>query len=57
MNLRIQRAMEMLRSEDSTITEIAFAVGFKDSNYFTRQFRKIVGIPPRQFKSRDCRMR
>ncbi len=51
MRLRIQRAMEMLQKPDRTITEIAFAVGFNDSNYFTRQFRKVAGIPPRQYRT------
>ncbi|MDF7799065.1 AraC family transcriptional regulator [Pontiellaceae bacterium B1224] len=50
MRLRIQRAMEMLTKSDSTITEIAFTVGFNDSNYFTRQFRKVAGMPPRQYR-------
>jgi AraC-like DNA-binding protein len=51
MRLRIQRAMEMLQKSDHTITEIAFAVGFNDSNYFTRQFRKVNGLTPRQFRT------
>jgi AraC-like DNA-binding protein len=50
MRLRIQRAMEMLQKSDRSITEIAFAVGFNDSNYFTRQFRKVTSLPPRQYR-------
>jgi AraC-like DNA-binding protein len=53
VRLRIQRAMELLRQTDATITEIAFKVGFNDSNYFTRQFRKAIGIPPRQFRTEN----
>jgi AraC-like DNA-binding protein len=53
MRLRIQRAMELLRQSDSSITEIAFKVGFNDSNYFTRQFRRVVGMPPRQFRQQQ----
>ncbi len=48
--LRIQRALEMMRSTDMTITEIAFSVGFNDSNYFSRQFRKNTGMTPSQYK-------
>ena len=29
---------------------IAFEVGFRDANYFTRQFRKRHGLSPRQFR-------
>ncbi len=50
-SLRIQRAMEMLHKSDRQITEIAFASGFNDSNYFTRQFRKVTGMSPRQFRA------
>ncbi len=50
VRLRIQRAMEMLRNTDLAITEIAMEVGFNDSNYFTRQFRRVVGTTPRDFR-------
>lgn len=50
VRLRIQRAMEMLRNTDLPITAIALEVGFNDSNYFTRQFRRVVGLPPRSFR-------
>jgi AraC-like DNA-binding protein len=55
MRLRIQRAMNMLHKSDCTITEIAFAVGFSDSNYFTRQFRTITGRSPSQFRKQHNR--
>ena len=38
------------RAED--FTEIAFEVGFNDSNYFTRQFRKTTGLSPRDYRMR-----
>ncbi len=51
MRLRIQKAMDMLRNSNLTITEIAMEVGFNDSNYFTRQFRRAVGTTPRDFRT------
>lgn len=50
MRLRIQKAMEMLRNSSLRITEIALEVGFNDSNYFTRQFKQVVGESPRDFR-------
>lgn len=50
VRLRIQRAIDMLRNSDLTITEIAFKSGFNDSNYFARQFRKATGKSPRQLR-------
>ena len=49
---RITRACGMLRHTDKRITEIAFEVGFNDSNYFTRQFRKATGFSPRDYRLR-----
>ena len=52
VRLRIQRAMELLRNTDLTITEIALETGFNDSNYFTRQFKRICDAPPSTFRRR-----
>jgi AraC-like DNA-binding protein len=47
---RIQHACSLLRHTELTVTEIAFDVGFNDSNYFTRQFRKLTGHAPREYR-------
>ena len=51
VRLRIQRAMEMLHNTDLSVTEIAMEVGFNDSNYFTRQFRKINDLSPTAYRN------
>lgn len=48
---RIQEATKLLRTTDRSITDIAFDIGFSDSNYFSRQFRKAIGLSPRQYRS------
>ncbi|MEO5913279.1 MAG: helix-turn-helix domain-containing protein [Luteolibacter sp.] len=50
---RINRACLLLRNTDRRVTEIAFDVGFNDSNYFTRQFRKVTGFSPREYRLRQ----
>ena len=50
VRLRLQRSMELLTESALSITEIAFQTGFNDSNYFTRQFKRLVGIPPSTFR-------
>ena len=50
---RINRACSLLRNTDRRVTEIAFDVGFNDSNYFTRQFRKGTGLSPRAYRLRQ----
>lgn len=55
LQLRLQHAARLLRQSDMTITEIAFATGFNDSNYFTRQFRQRFRISPRQWRQQRAR--
>ena len=40
----------MLRFTDKTIEQIGCEVGFSDTNYFTRLFRKIEGITPGEYR-------
>lgn len=47
---RITRATELFREKDVPISEAAYRTGFSDSNYFSRQFHKITGLSPREFK-------
>lgn len=50
ISIQLQRAADLLRLTDHSITEIAFLVGFKDSNYFSRLFRKRMKVSPREFR-------
>lgn len=50
VQLRINRAASLLRHTDQSVTEIAFQVGFTDSNYFARQFRKQLGTTPSAYR-------
>lgn len=51
LQFRINRAAALLRRDDSkSVTEIAFEAGFGDSNYFARQFRRIMGTTPRAYR-------
>jgi CheY-like chemotaxis protein len=47
---RVNQAKRLLREGAQTITEIAHAIGFPDSNYFSRVFRREVGVSPKQFR-------
>jgi len=48
--IRVERAAELLRGTDRTITEIAFEVGFVDSSFFAREFRKLRDYPPSAYR-------
>jgi AraC-like DNA-binding protein len=55
IQLRVNRGASLLRRTELTVTEIAFQVGFSDSNYFTRQFRKLIGVTPGQYRRQYVR--
>jgi AraC-like DNA-binding protein len=48
---RIQRASLLLRQSETRITEVAYDCGFRDSNYFSRQFKKFTGLSPRAYRA------
>src|SRR2546426_4648811 len=43
---RIERATEMLKQPELSLSEIALAVGFSDHSHFARHFRRLVGMTP-----------
>lgn len=47
--IRLNKSIELLKSSDMSISEIAFAVGFKDSGYFSKCFRKKYDQTPREY--------
>jgi AraC-like DNA-binding protein len=47
---RIRKARELLLSSADTITAIAGQVGFNDSAYFSRVFRKHTGQSPQSYR-------
>jgi AraC-like DNA-binding protein len=52
---RVGRAAALLRHGGANVTEVAFRVGFNDSNYFSRQFRKVMGVSPREYQKEQGR--
>lgn len=50
--VRLAKAREYLESNDWTIGEIGFRVGFKDASHFTRVFRQFYGVRPSEFRKK-----
>lgn len=48
---RCENAKNLLVQTDERIQEIAYLVGFDDSNYFTNVFTKYCGVSPREYRS------
>lgn len=49
-NLRMERAQELLKDETLSIKEICASVGYADPNYFSRTFKKNVGVTPTVYR-------
>lgn len=48
--LRIDRAKQLLAQTNRKINDIALNCGFEDYNYFTKVFKKAVGVTPRTYR-------
>jgi AraC-like DNA-binding protein len=47
---RLERAKELLLTSSIRIGDIALQCGFSDADYFSRRFRQLIGVTPRQFR-------
>ncbi len=50
LNIRIDKAKELLLTENISITAIAYRVGFENLSYFFRKFRELTGLSPKEFR-------
>ena len=48
--IRIEYACELLRTQSMNVTEVAQRVGFEDVFYFSRVFKKRIGISPKKWQ-------
>lgn len=50
MKRRIERAAELLKSTERTVSQIARDVGIPDGNYFSKLFKREMGMPPAKYR-------
>jgi len=50
-NIRIEKAKELLNDTDMSMKEICVEVGYSNPNYFSRIFKKNVGVSPTEYKA------
>lgn len=48
--LKIQQACHLLDFTDMKVNQICFKIGIEDTYYFSRLFRKVMGMSPREYK-------
>lgn len=52
INYRIDKARELLDESLLSVGDVSFSVGFLDHSYFTRMFKRHVGISPSEYRLR-----
>ncbi|MBQ4585393.1 MAG: helix-turn-helix transcriptional regulator [Clostridia bacterium] len=53
LSLRLSRACELLTSTNMEISEIGPASGYKDPYFFSKIFKKYMGVPPGEYRKRN----
>lgn len=48
--LRISKAQELMRQQEISISEVGEAVGLYDQSYFSKVFRQVCGVGPREYR-------
>jgi len=46
-----EKAIELLNSTNLTINKISEKVGYDTQHYFSTSFKKVMGIPPNQYRN------
>lgn len=52
-NIRIEKAKQLLSNKEISIKSICVATGYSDPNYFSRIFKKQVGITPTEYREKS----
>ncbi len=50
MRLKLNKAANLLLTSSLSVKEIAYQVGFEDPYHFSRNFKKIHSLPPREYR-------
>ena len=49
----ISEAKNLLKGSDTSVAEIAYTLGFENLPYFSRLFKREVGVSPNQYKKQN----
>jgi AraC-like DNA-binding protein len=52
--LRISNACRLLIKTEAPVTQVAFDCGYDNLSYFNRQFKRVAGQSPREFRTLAC---
>lgn len=55
MKIRVEKSVDLILQTQMKINDIALAVGYEDTRYFAKVFKKVIGESPRDFRLRHRR--
>ncbi len=50
VNVRIDKAKELLKKEELSVKDVCFMVGYMEPNYFSKTFKKVTGYTASEYK-------
>lgn len=50
LHLKMERAARLLDGGELRVSEVARVLGYEDAHYFSRQFRKLMGVAPSEYR-------
>ena len=50
-SMKVQRACQLLQNRNQTIKAISYSLGFFDQYHFSKVFKQIMGVSPKEFRS------
>ena len=54
--VRINKAKSLLRNRKIRLTDVALMVGYEDQSYFTRVFKRMTGMLPRDYRLKNTKI-
>ena len=52
-HIRLLRAQKLIKNSNETLSQIAYGVGFSDPKYFSKVFKKEVGMTPSEYRDKE----
>jgi AraC-like DNA-binding protein len=49
-NIRLKRAANLLKQDDSSVSNVMYEVGYSNKSYFTKTFSEMFGVNPKEYK-------
>jgi AraC-like DNA-binding protein len=50
LRVKMEKAQELLVQTEESVSEVARQVGFQDYSHFSKQFKKLVGLAPTEYR-------